>query len=128
MIGYRIMNASTDPLALQIIGQSVASLTPDHIHVINSARPDFLRRGLDHAAETLSVVRGNAPPMFIQCLEATQFDPPNCCLDFVEAKIVTNKLVDEFRFAPMISQHPKPVRKRRVVSRDATAVAHYRKI
>src|SRR5438034_959547 len=90
--------------------------------------PWFFRRRLDGSPKTRCVASSDSPPMFVQFRQLSEPDAANRCLNFVEAKIVTDQFVNVLGFATMVPQHLKFLREHGVVRCNAAAIAHDREI
>src|ERR1051326_458882 len=103
MVRDWIMDSGSDSFCLQKFSELAPFLSPNYVHVVNVSRPRSFRRNLNHAFQSVVVVRRDFPTVIVQLVGVAQLNATDRSLDFVKAKIVADKIVDVFRASAVVA-------------------------
>ncbi len=122
----RVVDAGTNASLGQVLLQLVSLLRANHVEVIDSAGPGWLKwqnQARGYSAQRFVVTRRNLPTLLIPLREVTKFDLQDSGLNRIEPPVVTFHLMVILARLAVIAEHAYFLGQRFVVSRNRSGLS-----
>src|SRR6516165_6547978 len=101
-----IVDASSDALRVQCRQSSVAVLHPDYIQMVDASIIIPSQRDARAGGQNFVIAGGMPAACGVPIIEASQFDPQDCCLKCIKSTVLSHYLMMVFFLRTPVAQKP----------------------